>query len=140
VKGILFCFDPAEGLPVRRMDRSQMQSVILNVLINAIDATPPGGHIDVSTTVGTMTTAAGSRRGIEAHVADTGCGIAPENLERIFDPFFTTKEPGEGTGLGLSVSLGIVERHGGTIRVHSRPGHGSHFVIWLPLDDGGGAA
>jgi two-component system NtrC family sensor kinase len=66
-------------------------------------------------------------------VADTGCGIPPEHLDRIFDPFFTTKEVGEGTGLGLSISHGIVERHGGRIEVESTPGQGTVFRVVLPV-------
>jgi two-component system NtrC family sensor kinase len=134
VKGVRFCFDPADGLPPRTLDRNQMQSVILNILINAIDATAQGGHINVSTSLGVSTGASG-RKGIEVHISDTGCGIPPENLDKIFDPFFTTKDVGRGTGLGLSVSLGIVEKHGGTIRVYSRPGQGSTFTVWLPLEE-----
>jgi signal transduction histidine kinase len=63
---------------------------------------------------------------------DTGCGITPENLERIFEPFFTTKQGGHGTGLGLAIAYGIVERHGGTIKVDSSPGQGTTFTVWLP--------
>jgi two-component system NtrC family sensor kinase len=116
-----------------------MQSVILNLLINAIDATPSGGHITIATILA-ASAGPGGRRGIEISVTDTGCGILPENLDRIFDPFFTTKDVGKGTGLGLSVSLGIVQKHGGGIRVHSRPGMGSCFTIWLPLEDKGATA
>jgi two-component system NtrC family sensor kinase len=133
VKGIRFCFDPAEALPVRTLDRNQMQSVLLNIIINAIDATDKGGHIDISTGLGLSTEGAGGK-GIEIRISDTGCGIPPENLDRIFDPFFTTKEVGKGTGLGLSVSIGIIERHGGTIHVNSRPRQGSTFTVWLPID------
>jgi signal transduction histidine kinase len=64
--------------------------------------------------------------------ADTGCGIPAENVERIFEPFFTTKQEGHGTGLGLAIAYGIVERHGGTIKVDSRPGEGTTFTVWLP--------
>jgi len=67
-------------------------------------------------------------------VADTGTGISPEHLSRIFDPFFTTKGTGEGTGLGLSVSYGIVKDHGGEILVESRPGKGSVFTVILPVN------
>ena len=73
---------------------------------------------------------------IEITIADTGCGIPPENLDKLFDPFFTTKETGQGTGLGLSVSLGIVHRHGGNIRVQSEPGKGTRFFVWLAIDKG----
>jgi two-component system NtrC family sensor kinase len=72
--------------------------------------------------------------GIEIEITDTGCGILPEHLNKLFDPFFTTKEVGHGTGLGLAVSLGIVQRHGGTIRVFSQVGEGSTFAIWVPLE------
>ncbi len=131
VKGVRFCFDPGTGLPALTVDRNQMQSVILNILLNAIDATAQGGHVTVSTGVAAAQGDPG-RQGVEITISDTGCGIPPENLARIFDPFFTTKEVGKGTGLGLSVSQGIVEKHGGTIRVSSRPGQGSSFTIWLP--------
>jgi len=67
-------------------------------------------------------------------VTDTGCGIPPENITKLFDPFFSTKEVGQGTGLGLSVSYGIVEHHGGTIRVRSEVGKGSTITIWLPIE------
>ena len=137
IKGVRFCFDPAEGLPSRTLDRNQMQSVLLNMMINAIDATDKDGHIDISTSLG-VSTDQSRRTGIEIQMSDTGCGIAPENLARIFDPFFTTKEVGKGTGLGLSVSLGIVEKHGGTIHVKSRPGQGSTFTILLPLEESEG--
>jgi two-component system, NtrC family, sensor kinase len=71
---------------------------------------------------------------VEIGIADTGCGILPEHINKLFDPFFTTKEVGQGTGLGLAVSLGIVQRHGGSIRVQSEVGKGSTFTIWVPLE------
>jgi two-component system NtrC family sensor kinase len=104
--------------------------VLLNIIINALDATEAGGHIDITTRLAFSE----GRKGIEIGIADTGHGISAEHLDRIFDPFYTTKEVGKGTGLGLSVSLGIVERHGGSIRVQSQVGKGSTFTIWLPLD------
>jgi two-component system NtrC family sensor kinase len=73
------------------------------------------------------------RKGVSIVCSDTGCGIPPEHLDRIFDPFFTTKDVGQGTGLGLSVSFGIVERHGGSIHVRSKAGRGSSFTVWLPV-------
>jgi len=69
---------------------------------------------------------------IEIRISDTGCGIPPENINRVFDPFFTTKGVGHGTGLGLSVSYGIIQRHNGDITVSSVPGAGSTFTITLP--------
>jgi len=71
---------------------------------------------------------------VEVSIADTGCGIAAENLKRIFDPFFTSKGVGKGTGLGLSVSHGIVVAHGGAIEVESTVGAGSTFHIYLPME------
>ncbi len=136
LKGIRFCFNPAEDIPPKTLDKNQMQSVLLNMLINAIDATNKGGHIDISTSL-SMSPEEPGRRSVEIQIADTGHGIPADILEKIFDPFFTTKELGKGTGLGLSVSLGIVERHGGTISVASRPGQGSTFVIRLPLTPSG---
>jgi two-component system NtrC family sensor kinase len=136
VKGVKLSFMPMEGLPVRKVDRSQMQSVLLNIVMNALDATDSGGSILITTNLG-FSASKTEEKGIEISVIDTGHGIPPENLERIFDPFFTTKEVGKGTGLGLSVSYGIVERHGGSIHVQSAVGKGSTFTIWLPLEDKG---
>lgn len=134
VKGVMVCFDPEENLPMRTIDVNQMQSVIINILINAIDSMEPGGHIIINTSL-TLSTEKYSKKGIEISITDTGCGISPEKLDKLFEPFYTTKEVGKGTGLGLSVSYGIVERHGGTIRVKSKVGQGSTFIIWLPLEE-----
>ncbi len=134
VKGVKLHFKPMEGLPLRRVDKGAMQGVLLNIIMNALDATSPGGTILVTTNVGYFAKST-EEKTIEITVIDTGSGISPENLKKIFDPFFTTKDVGEGTGLGLSVSLGIVERHGGSIHVQSTVGKGSTFTIWLPLRD-----
>jgi two-component system sensor kinase FixL len=80
----------------------------------------------------TVSTAGSGTGGVELRVADTGPGIAPEVKDLLFRPFITTKRPGQGTGLGLSVSRSIVEAHGGTIRAESRPGEGATFVVTLP--------
>jgi two-component system NtrC family sensor kinase len=135
VKGIAIKFNPGENLPQVKLDRSQILSVLMNIVINALDATEPGGNINVYTATGISGNGAG-RKGIEITIADTGCGIPPENLDKLFDPFFTTKETGQGTGLGLSVSLGIIQRHGGNIRVQSELGKGTRFFIWLAIDKG----
>ncbi len=105
-------------------DSSQLQQVFLNIVSNAIDATPSGGKIVVTTRE------VADRAVVE--ITDEGGGISEEIIDKIFDPFFTTKAVNEGTGLGLSVSLGIIERHGGEIRVKSTPGKGSKFIIELP--------
>lgn len=137
VKGMSLNFEPGEDLPRLTLDRGQLESVILNIILNAFDATMPGDSITLST--GTSVSAnQAHHKGVEIVVTDTGCGISQENLDKLFDPFFTTKEIGHGTGLGLSVSYGIVERHGGKIRVQSKVGRGSTFTIWLPIDERSG--
>lgn len=133
LKGVAVKSNPGENLPLIKLDRSQFQSVLMNIIINALDATEPGGHINIYTAVGLSGDGAG-QKGVEITIADTGCGIPPENLTKLFDPFFTTKAVGQGTGLGLSVTLGIIQRHGGHIRVQSEVGKGSRFFIWLPID------
>ena len=102
----------------------KLQQVFTNLLLNARDALPSGGRI-------TLVTAA-EDESATVHVADTGIGIAPENVARIYDPFFTTKGVGRGTGLGLAVSYGIVQEHSGHIAVESAPGRGTTFRITLP--------
>ena len=108
------------------MDEKKIKQVLINLLMNAIHAVTPQGVIRIST--GLNDTA--SR--ITVEVSDTGHGIAKENLPRIFDPFFTTKPTGEGTGLGLSVSYGIIKGHGGNISVKSKQGNGATFTLSLP--------
>jgi signal transduction histidine kinase len=99
--------------------------VFMNLILNAVQAIRGGGAITIRTEV--------LDERCSIRVEDTGCGIPTSVLPRIFDPFFTTKGTGEGTGLGLSVSLGIIERHGGTIQVDSEVGKGSIVTIWLPM-------
>jgi two-component system, NtrC family, sensor kinase len=85
-----------------------------------------GGRIDLTTR--------STKAGVEIEVRDSGGGIRPQDLPRIFEPFFTTKPEGHGTGLGLTIVQGIVEKHGGTIRVDSNIGEGTQFIVFLPLD------
>jgi two-component system NtrC family sensor kinase len=125
-----------KGLPLLTLDANQIQSVLFNLLLNALDATKQDETIEVTTGIGISGNAA-DPQGVEITVRDTGCGISAEHLDKLFDPFFTTKEVGRGTGLGLAVSYGIVQRHGGTIWVQSEVGKGSTFTVWLPL---GGAS
>ncbi len=113
--------------PLRvRCNASQIQQALTNLLVNAAEAISGGGSIAVKSW------REESRRMAAVSVRDSGCGIAPESLEQIFEPFFTTKQGGHGTGLGLAIVYGIVERHGGTIKVDSRPGEGTTFTVWLP--------
>ena len=104
----------------------QLNQVWLNLLVNAAHATRDGGEVRITTR--------GEAERVVVRVSDTGRGIAPEHLTRIFDPFFTTKPVGEGTGLGLSVTYSIVERHGGEITVESELGKGTAFTVTLPVD------
>ncbi len=115
------------ALPAVRCRAARLHQVVVNLLMNAIDACPPEGTVTLRTGPDP------ERQAIRIEVTDTGCGIDPAIRERIFDPFFTTKPVGEGTGLGLSISYGIVEEHGGTIEVQSSPGSGSHFTVRIPL-------
>ena len=133
LKGVLVQFKPGKDIPMMIIDRNKIESVLLNILINALDATKSGDTITIQTTTGVSADDVG-HMGVEIVIADTGCGILPENLNKLFDPFFTTKEVGSGTGLGLSVSYGIIKEHGGTIRVQSDINKGSTFFIWLPLN------
>jgi len=137
IKGVSIQFNSGEDLPMLTLDRNQIQSVLVNLIINALDATEQGGTIRVSTGISVSASDTG-KKGVEIAVTDTGCGIPQEDLDKLFDPFFTTKEVGQGTGLGLSVSFGIVQRHGGTIRVQSEVGRGSTFTIWLPIEEQSG--
>jgi signal transduction histidine kinase/CheY-like chemotaxis protein len=117
-------YDPA--LPSIMADPNQLQQVFINIMLNAHQAMPHGGTLRITTrTVGSE---------LQVIFADTGTGIPAENIPNVFDPFFTTKEVGEGTGLGLSVSYGIVKAHGGDIEVESQVGKGTTFIIKLPLD------
>src|SRR5579863_2107443 len=118
-----------EGLPFVECDASQMQQVILNLVLNGAQAMQPlgGGRL----TIGTHLLADGEN--VELWVADTGQGIAPENLSKIFDPFFTTKADGKGVGLGLAVLYGIVKAHDGEVEVVSRVNEGTTFTVTLPL-------
>jgi PAS domain S-box-containing protein len=119
----------AGGLPRIQGNQGRLQQVFLNLFLNAKDAMAGGGTLRVITSNGT---------GVSVSISDTGSGIAPEHINRIYDPFFTTKNaPREGqnrgTGLGLSVTYGIIQEHAGKIRVESRPGEGTTFYLDFPL-------
>jgi signal transduction histidine kinase len=119
----------ATDLPPIRIDREQMKQAFLNILLNAIEATPENGKVTVRTR---SFVKPGGQPYIQIEVSDTGCGIAAEYLEEIFNPFFTTKET--GSGLGLSISHQIVQEHKGYITVESQLDKGSSFYINLPLN------
>jgi two-component system, NtrC family, sensor kinase len=135
--------DASVGLAIA--DTGQIQQVIINLVVNAIQATDNGGTVTVSLRdeMGIRPHTDGQerpQRTLCLKVSDTGRGMDPETRARIFDPFFTTKDVGEGTGLGLSIAYGIVRDHGGWIEVHSQPGKGTTMAMHLPQDQGGGAA
>jgi two-component system NtrC family sensor kinase len=111
-------------LPVILGSSNRLQQVFLNLFLNAKDAMPSGGMVEVRS--------AAANDIIEIEVTDTGMGIQRENLTRVFDPFFTTKTTGRGTGLGLSVSYGIIKEHAGKIEVRSTPGKGTSFRLEFP--------
>jgi CheY-like chemotaxis protein len=129
--------DPA--LPKVRVDPSQIEQVILNLVVNARDAMPSGGHLYIETCVDVLAALPSNGHEetpsgpfVRLSVRDTGCGIPPEVKPRIFDPFFTTKGPGRGTGLGLATVYGIVKQSGGWIDVSSEVGAGTSFDVYLP--------
>ncbi len=112
------------SLPPVYGNTGKLQQVFVNLLLNARDAMPTGGEIAVQTGM--------SESMITVDISDTGTGITEENIRRIFDPFFTTKSVGKGTGLGLAVTYGIIQEHGGGILVNSSSGKGTHFRVKLP--------
>ena len=133
--GISVYTDLARDLPRVAANGQQLDQVLINLLLNARDALEGlkrERYIRISTAV---RKGKDGRLYVTAAVEDNGRGISPENLGRVFDPFFTTKEASRGTGLGLSVSLGIAQAHGGTIEVKSRQGKGSTFTLVLPLGE-----
>jgi PAS domain S-box-containing protein len=107
-------------------DPGQIQQAFTNLLVNAAEAISGRGKIAV------RAWREASRRMAAVSFTDTGCGISPESLERLFEPFFTSKKEGHGTGLGLSIVYGIIERHGGTMKVDSLPSRGTTVTVWLP--------
>jgi two-component system NtrC family sensor kinase len=123
-------------LPKIQADANQLQQVIVNLLLNANDAIGErGGIIALATNVVSSGDTSQSRaQQVEIRVSDTGCGIPAADLQRIFDPFFSTKGP-KGTGLGLAVAWGIIEKHNGRIEVESEVGKGTTFRVLLPIGE-----
>ena len=117
--------DLTENLPLLHLDKGQIQQVLINLILNAIESTPAGGSIILRSSL------IARRRAVEISVSDTGEGIPEEFIDKVFDPFFTTKE--EGTGLGLAITHGIIEQHGGTIEAKNREHQGTTFLIKIPL-------
>jgi len=130
VKGVNIARKYSSSVPEVMLDREKMRQVFMNIIVNAIQAVSPGGEIVIESNCNQ------SQSRIFISVRDNGVGILEEIRGRIFEPFFTTKEPGEGTGLGLSVSYGIVKEHHGDIIVESEVGRGSTFTVSLPMERG----
>ncbi len=126
-RGITFIHEVPDNLPPVLGNSTEIEQVLVNLLVNAMDATDSGGQVRLS--------AAHNNDRIQIQISDSGSGIASENLSKIFDPFFTTKGVGLGTGLGLSIVYRIVEDHGGSIIVASEEGQGTTFTVYLPIHD-----
>lgn len=134
---------PTETLWLISADATQLHQVFMNLCVNARDAMPEGGTLEL-TAENIVLDENYARMNIDAHVgayvvvtvSDTGMGIPPEIMERIFEPFFTTKEVGKGTGLGLSTTLGIVKSHGGFMNVYSEVNRGTRFKVYFPAIEG----
>jgi len=124
--GITLMLDAPEDVARLVCDSGQVQQMALALVMNALEATPAGGSVTLALRE------APREDGLVIEVRDTGCGIPEPNLPRIYEPFFTTKAVGKGVGLGLSVAYGIIQRHGGTIDVHSKDGAGTTFTVRLP--------
>jgi hypothetical protein len=115
----------ADHLPLAPGHAGKLQQVFMNLILNARDAMPQGGRLEIATEF--------DENEVAIRFQDTGVGISPDHLAKIYDPFFTTKQIGRGTGLGLAVSYGIIRDHGGHIEVESKPGEGAQFRISLPI-------
>jgi two-component system NtrC family sensor kinase len=122
--------DCQKGLCLILVDPDQIKQVLLNLVQNAIQSMPDGGELKIFT----ETMVHESQAGAVFTIQDTGKGILPEHIDRLFEPFFTTRSVGFGTGLGLSVSYGIVTDHNGQIFVESQVGEGSIFRVWFPAN------
>ncbi|HSV72563.1 MAG TPA: ABC transporter substrate-binding protein [Chthonomonadales bacterium] len=132
-------FQPGQGIPLVEVDQRQIEQVLLNLSVNARDAMPGGGRLEIETALRKLGPEACASRPwtregdyVVLTVRDTGQGMTAEVRERVFEPFFTTKEVGQGTGLGLATAYGIVKQHEGLIDVESAPGRGSTFSVFLP--------
>ncbi|MBP1207666.1 PAS domain S-box-containing protein [Duganella sp. 1411] len=132
----------ARDLWTALVDASQLENSLLNLCINARDAMPGGGHIRIATANQQLSQRAAAAQQmpegeyLSLSVTDSGTGIAPEVMSRVFEPFFTTKQPGEGTGLGLSMVYGFAKQSGGLVRIYSEVGRGTTVCIYLPRHHG----
>ncbi|HEY7317578.1 MAG TPA: ATP-binding protein [Candidatus Binatia bacterium] len=136
-KNIRVAMQGFSGLPKVDADPDLLQQVFINLFSNSLHALGQGGVVKIGAEItdhGFSQAALATNRWLRISFEDNGVGIHPEHIDRVFDPFFTTKDVGEGTGLGLSVSYGIIQEHGGDIRVESEPGQFTRFMIYLPTE------
>jgi Amt family ammonium transporter len=145
VRNIQITKDVAPDLPSLLLDENQMKQVLINLILNAFQAMPTGGRLSLRGYTSTLTKVGdgvGRRaddlfklgdRVVVCEIEDTGVGISAKALSKVFDPFYTTKPPGQGTGLGLTVTRTIVKHHGGSIRIESQEGRGTKAVLTFPL-------
>ena len=142
---ISLSLEQAPGATLAVVDPAQFEQVVLNLVRNARDALPRGGHVRIGTTIRSEAQGEPDASDTPAYpcvaftVEDDGDGMEPDVRARVFEPFFTTKEQGKGTGLGLSTAYGVVRQSGGTIRVDSEPGRGTTFTVLLPCAVGAAA-
>jgi two-component system, NtrC family, sensor kinase len=130
-RGVAIVTSVPPDLPMLRADPGQLQQVLINLVLNGVDATPASGHITISAEAADE----GSRPGVAIAVHDTGPGIPVEIQAKVFEPFFTTKAAGRGTGLGLAICRDIIKGHGGHITVESTPESGTTFTMWVPTTE-----
>jgi signal transduction histidine kinase len=123
---VSFTFTPDDALPEIPLNRDQIKQVLLNLCLNAVEAMPEGGDLVLQTHCDPKA------NGVWLTVQDTGIGISAEDIPNVFDPFFTTKKG--GSGLGLSISFDIIQRHGGTIKAESEAGASTMMRVWLPAE------
>jgi signal transduction histidine kinase len=127
-RGVALVASVPPDLPPMLADPAQLQQVLINLVLNALDVTPAGGRVEI----GARPSRVRERPGVAITVADTGAGIPRELLSKVFEPFFTTKPAGQGTGLGLAICRDIVKAHSGEIGVESAPASGTTFTVWIP--------
>ena len=136
-KGIQVTMNGLNNLPGIDADPDLLQQVFINLFANSLQALGPGGVVKIGAEItdrGLTQASPVANRWLRISFEDNGLGIDPEHIGRVFDPFFTTKDVGEGTGLGLSVSYGIIQEHRGDIHVESEPGRFTRFIIYLPTE------
>jgi len=120
--------DLSKQLPEILIDENQIEQIFVNLLLNAIQAIEEKGTVTIHSYI------TSDRKNVAIDISDTGCGIPPENMSKIFEPFFSTKA--KGTGLGLAVTYGIIQKHGGHVYAFSQPKQGSRFIVELPIASG----